>query len=799
MRLTRNIFLLATLFAWSFAPAQSSRTELRTLTVPGVGSWDFNVYLPPGYDQTSERYPVLYLFRGAVDEWLDRTEDASRSGRNIQMITDTLITQKKMGGVIIVMQGFTAMTGPATEADYSFVLNTLIPHIDARYRTLPTRWHRALDGFSLGGLHMVNLIWRKPERFASAGFYDGTTSQFNSSQMSTAGEQYFARIRPMQFLLHSAAVAPSNLNNNRQFLALLNSFGIRNTFDDLVFSSTSQHNWWYADEHMMRALPLHWTKCQSPSQNVPLQWISSAATRVSGTVRLSWSVGPAADSLKTLVDLSNDAGATWQTLLYSARKDTVFDWNTLGVKDGTRYLLRTQIFGDTSYGVIQSAQRFAVDNPGNGAPDVAITTPGKLEIISGTYTVKWFAEDPEGAPVQISLSASGDNGRSWQQVAGTLANTGFYILDTRLLANSITTLLKIIASDGTQTAEALTGPFEVRNSRFRVGNIKHVTGRGNGLVTVNIADVRLLTGHSYRISFDDSSSSRKSYSVFDLTARTYPLRNVAFDGDGSEGPLFDGVRISVVDYPIPLLDKDSTRWTKGSSTLLAQVTVPVVFLGADTVRGIPSPADYEFRIADLIVDTSSSYLGATVTPLSFTTWNVTENRRVKVLVNELDGNGRISRFDEIYILELDSKGQPILTWVVFFTGNDNAALPLAGDVFTVRTLKPLRSTDIFEFSTPATGVADGTTLLPESVELLQNYPNPFNGQTVIRFRLPAAGLVKLEVYDILGSNIRVLVDERKNEGTHVVNWDAAGHASGCYFYRLSVDGSVVAKKALLLR
>ena len=254
-----------------------------------------------------------------------------------------------------------------------------------------------------------------------------------------------------------------------------------------------------------------------------------------------------------------------------------------------------------------------------------------------------------------------------------------------------------------------------------------------------------------------------------------------------------------MDYPIPLLDKDSTRWTKGSSTLLAQVTVPVVFLGADTVRGIPSPADYEFRIADLIVDTSSSYLGATVTPLSFTTWNVTENRRVKVLVNELDGNGRISRFDEIYILELDSKGQPILTWVVFFTGNDNAALPLAGDVFTVRTLKPLRSTDIFEFSTPATGVADGTTLLPESVELLQNYPNPFNGQTVIRFRLPAAGLVKLEVYDILGSNIRVLVDERKNEGTHVVNWDAAGHASGCYFYRLSVDGSVVAKKALLLR
>lgn len=118
---------------------------------------------------------------------------------------------------------------------------------------------------------MVNLIWRNPDRFASAGSYDGTLSLFNFNQMTAAGEPYFARLRPVQFLLHSAAVAPSNLNTNRQFESLLNIHGIHNTFDNLLFSSSSQHNWWNADEHMVRALPLHWSKfllyCQFWEEN----------------------------------------------------------------------------------------------------------------------------------------------------------------------------------------------------------------------------------------------------------------------------------------------------------------------------------------------------------------------------------------------------------------------------------------------------------------------------------------------------------------------------------------------------
>jgi len=782
----------------SLAPAQSSRTELRTLSVPGSGTWDFNVYLPPGYDKSTERYPVVYLFRGAVDEWLDRSEDGSRNGRNIQTITDDLISQKKMGGIIIVMPGFTAMTGPATDTDYSFILNTLIPHIDQRYRTLPTRWHRAVDGFSLGGLHVVHLLWRNPERFASAGFYDGTTILFDLGVMTAAGEPYFARLRPIQFLFQSAASIPSNQVHNQQLLTLFRNHGIRNTFDDLVLSSSSRHNWWYADEHMIQSLPLHWSKARAAPLNVAFRWISSPTGVSSGTVRLSWSVNPRKEPLMTLIEVSSDAGASWQTL-FTATSDSVYDWNTLTAKDGTRYLLRGRVFGDTSYGCAQSSQRFVVDNPGNGPPDVSLETPKNSELISGTYPVTWTAEDPEGKSLQISMWSSSDKGRSWELVANNVPNTGTYNLNTWLLANSASTLLKLVASDGALTAESISAPFEVRNVRVTVGNTKHVAGRGNGSVAVNIVDNTRLTGHSYRVSFDDSATAKTMYSVYDMTSKTYPLRNVSYEGDGREGPSFDGVRIGIFDYASPLPDKDSTRWIKGASTLLQEVTLQVLYFGSDTVKGVPHPADYEFRIADHVVDTSSSFRGAVATPLYFTTWNVTENRRVKVFVNELDGDGRLSRFDEIYILETDRSGRPMMTWTVFFSGGERAALPLPGDVFALRIHKPLQASDIFEFSTTTTGLTNDNGLLPERIELSQNYPNPFNGRTVIRYRLPSAGAVKLAVYDLLGSEICILADGRYAEGTHVVSWDATDLSSGLYFYRLSVDGTTITKKALFLK
>jgi hypothetical protein len=76
---------------------------------------------------------------------------------------------------------------------------------------------------------------------------------------------------------------------------------------------------------------------------------------------------------------------------------------------------------------------------------------------------------------------------------------------------------------------------------------------------------------------------------------------------------------------------------------------------------------------------------------------------------------------------------------------------------------------------------------PEEHLLLQNYPNPFNPQTAIGFSLLAVGNVTLKVYNVLGQEVAVLIDnERMENGEHEVQFDASGLTSGVYFYRIDV-------------
>jgi photosystem II stability/assembly factor-like uncharacterized protein len=109
----------------------------------------------------------------------------------------------------------------------------------------------------------------------------------------------------------------------------------------------------------------------------------------------------------------------------------------------------------------------------------------------------------------------------------------------------------------------------------------------------------------------------------------------------------------------------------------------------------------------------------------------------------------------------------------------------------------------------AAGIFRGTA--PTSVErtwcafplsgtaLLANYPNPFNPATAISYQLAAVSEARLAVYDLLGREVAVLVNQRKAPGSYTVTFDAAGRASGIYFYRLSAGSVVQTRKMLLVR
>ena len=88
--------------------------------------------------------------------------------------------------------------------------------------------------------------------------------------------------------------------------------------------------------------------------------------------------------------------------------------------------------------------------------------------------------------------------------------------------------------------------------------------------------------------------------------------------------------------------------------------------------------------------------------------------------------------------------------------------------------------------------------IPKEFALYQNNPNPFNPLTVIGYQLSVPGFVSLEVFDMLGREIAILVNESKEAGTHTVSWDGSNVPSGVYYYRLRVGEEHVTRKMLLL-
>ena len=93
----------------------------------------------------------------------------------------------------------------------------------------------------------------------------------------------------------------------------------------------------------------------------------------------------------------------------------------------------------------------------------------------------------------------------------------------------------------------------------------------------------------------------------------------------------------------------------------------------------------------------------------------------------------------------------------------------------------------------------GEKTIPSEFIVEQNYPNPFNPSTVIRYQLKSSEFVTLKVFDILGKEVEILVNERQTSGLHEIKFNAANLSSGIYFYQLNANGSVLTKKAVLLK
>jgi predicted alpha/beta superfamily hydrolase len=313
-----KVFLLNLLFVSFLFSQQQSRVERRSFYSSSLGiTKNFSIYLPPGYDSTSDRYPAVYFLRGHEREWFNPSEDGSRNGNTLQKIADTLLSMGEIGKMILVGPSTASndnsvpapgvnMLAPGTSAgigsgkfeDYFTV--DLLHYIDSAFRTIPDREHRGIDGFSLGGYTSVMMGLKHPELFSSVGCYDGTHMWYNLDDTRVSGtppddgtwlsgntfDQTFGsprnvsymlqynsvnillaadtsqlrKIRSVKFCIHSAAFdgLQGNIDRGRHVVNNLLGKGIVNSFSDIRVDANAIHNWHYADLHASQSLVKHW-------------------------------------------------------------------------------------------------------------------------------------------------------------------------------------------------------------------------------------------------------------------------------------------------------------------------------------------------------------------------------------------------------------------------------------------------------------------------------------------------------------------------------------------------------------
>ncbi|HED37543.1 MAG TPA: T9SS type A sorting domain-containing protein, partial [Ignavibacteria bacterium] len=103
-----------------------------------------------------------------------------------------------------------------------------------------------------------------------------------------------------------------------------------------------------------------------------------------------------------------------------------------------------------------------------------------------------------------------------------------------------------------------------------------------------------------------------------------------------------------------------------------------------------------------------------------------------------------------------------------------------------------------------TAVENNKTVIPTKFSVSQNYPNPFNPSTIIKYALPQASHVTIKIYNMLGQEVKMLVNSDRSAGTYQVQWNGESDfgrkvASGAYIYRVVAGNNIVTKKMILLK
>jgi hypothetical protein len=142
---------------------------------------------------------------------------------------------------------------------------------------------------------------------------------------------------------------------------------------------------------------------------------------------------------------------------------------------------------------------------------------------------------------------------------------------------------------------------------------------------------------------------------------------------------------------------------------------------------------------------------------------------------------------EVTVTAVPDSGKEFVEWGGDLSGSDNPA--------TIMVDASKHITATFQTST----AMDDEIAVVREFSLEQNYPNPFNPSTSIKYTVTKPGLVQLEIYDIRGSLVEILVNNKRQPGEYTAKWQPFHQSTGVYFYKLSAEDKTSIKKMMYIK
>jgi len=282
---------------------------------------------------------------------------------------------------------------------------------------------------------------------------------------------------------------------------------------------------------------------------------------------------------------------------------------------------------------------------------------------------------------------------------------------------------------------------------------------------------------------------------------------------GQELVIADGMIVYVFNDSTVTVIPGSTGWTKGSNAN----TLPAVALdSAFLTSNVQYPADFEMQFADHVIDTSTTglFFGCPpATPTDFRIWNLTDNLRMQFLFYDNDKDAAFTPGDRVVIVMGDSVGKPAVvgnyrTAWGFQQAVDSAALPpvfpTLGDTLVVKTTKPFRTGEQFQFKIQRASVDAQTAA--NDLDKIAVVPNPYVGaasweppnpykagrgeRRIFFINLPAQCTIR--VFTVRGNLVQTISHDAQltngQESWDLVTKDGMDLAYGIYVFHVDAPG-----------